>query len=109
MMTITENTVVSFRYMMTDKKGKVLEDRTSGTPACYLHGGTSISPLLQQQLAGMSVGEQRDIILDHTGVVVYFNVQVIELRAANAEELLLGYPLGTSEEICEADCKCFET
>jgi FKBP-type peptidyl-prolyl cis-trans isomerase 2 len=108
MKTIMKNTVVSFRYIMRDAKGKVLEDLTSGEPTRYLHGSNEISLILQNQMEGMKEGETGDIsLLESMGNAsgdYFFKVFIETVRPANEEEILLGYPLTLSD--CGEDCEC---
>jgi FKBP-type peptidyl-prolyl cis-trans isomerase 2 len=108
MKVIMKNTVVSFRYVMRDARGHVLEDTTSVDPIRYLHGSSEISPILQKQMEGMKEGEVRDIVLlqsmGNQSGDFSFRVFVETVRPANEEEILLGYPLTLAD--CGEDCEC---
>ncbi|HXF68073.1 MAG TPA: peptidylprolyl isomerase [Burkholderiales bacterium] len=55
-MQIAKDTVVSIAYELYDAEGQLIEK--SGDPLQYLHGGYhGIFPLVEQALAGKSVGE----------------------------------------------------
>ena len=105
---IMKNLVVSFRYVMRDTKGHLLEDTTSVDPTRYLHGSRDISAVLQQQMEGMKEGEVRDIVLpqsmENPSGDFFFRVFVETIRTAKEEEILLGYPLTLAD--CGEDCEC---
>jgi hypothetical protein len=111
MMEITANCVVSIRYIMKSDKDEVLENTLQGEPVSYLHGGTGILTILQQQLEGLKMGDKKTVHLqaeagltDHSFI---FEVVVDDVRAASKEEMLLGYPVQLPIVICEADCDCY--
>jgi hypothetical protein len=108
MKVIMKNMVVTFRYVMRNAKGQVLEDTTAGEPTRYLHGSNEISPLLQQQLEGLKEGATSDIsLLQSMGNAsgdYFFKVIIETVRPANEDELLLGYPLTLAD--CGDDCEC---
>ena len=56
---IRENVIVTIRSCMKNSRGEVLEDRT----VTYLHGSSSISPVLQSQLQGLHIGDQKQLVL----------------------------------------------
>ncbi len=110
MMPIDENTVVTIRYIMKNSKNEVLENNMAGTPVVFLFGTNNISPILQSQLHGLSLGDKKTICLqkeqsaaddDYT-----FEVLVEEVRAALPEEILLGYPLLINANDCDENCAC---
>lgn len=56
-MPISENSVVSIDYVLTDPEGEVLDRSEEGSPLTYLHGANNIIPGLESALAGKAVGE----------------------------------------------------
>ena len=69
-MKITENSVVSFHYTLTDKDGKVIDSSLTdkdgkviegNQPLTYLHGQGQIVPGLENTLAGKVVGDKLDV------------------------------------------------
>ncbi|MEO5573674.1 MAG: peptidylprolyl isomerase [Gammaproteobacteria bacterium] len=64
---IKKNTVVSFKFKVTDTTGKLLEE--SIQPAVYLHGGYGNVPkYLEEQLEGHNVGEHLKVRVEpHQG------------------------------------------
>ena len=62
-MQVTKNTVVTLTYELLDSDGQLIE--SPGTPVEYLHGGyDGIFPLVEQALAGKSVGENCQVRLE---------------------------------------------
>lgn len=57
---IQNDHVVSMNYVLTDKKGAVL-DESHGDPLEYLHGHQNIIPGLEKALTGMKVGEKKRV------------------------------------------------
>jgi FKBP-type peptidyl-prolyl cis-trans isomerase SlyD len=111
MMEVAANCVVSIRYIMKNDTGEVLENTLHGEPVSYLHGGTGILTILQQQLEGLKMGDKKAVHLhaeagltDHSFI---FEVVVDEVRVALTEEIILGYPVQLRVAPCEADCACY--
>lgn len=58
-MSISNNSVVSFHYTLTDSDGKQLDQSNDERgPLVYLHGAGNIIPGLEKQLEGKSVGDK---------------------------------------------------
>ena len=103
MTSVMKNTVVSFRYVMMNDKGQVLEDTTSGVPTRYLHGSDDLSAVLQRQMEGLTAGESTTVSLSESAGDCRFRVFIDGVRPAKENEVLLGYPL---EVDCDEDCEC---
>jgi FKBP-type peptidyl-prolyl cis-trans isomerase SlyD len=62
-MVISENSVVTLSYQLSDSDGNILEE--AGSQLAYIHGGhAGIFPLVEAGLAGKSVGEELKISLE---------------------------------------------
>jgi FKBP-type peptidyl-prolyl cis-trans isomerase SlyD len=110
-MLVEKNKVVSFRYVMKNSKGDILENTLSGAPASYLHGSAGIEPSLQSQLEGMKRGDKKNVFLPaNSGLVsedFIFEIIVDDVRAASGAEIALGYPVQLPVSRCEEDCDCY--
>jgi hypothetical protein len=105
-MVVSLDKVVSFRFVMYDAHGYMLENNHSASPVCYLHGGSTIEISLQEQLEGLSTGDKGKVLV-HAGESQYHCIVEIEcVREATQAEILLGYPIEAGE-ICDPDCECF--
>lgn len=60
-MQISENSVVSFHYTLTNKDGQVIDSSQGNKPLTYLHGVGQIVPGLENTLAGKLVGDKLDV------------------------------------------------
>ena len=56
-MKISNNTVVSMDYILTDDGGQVLDQSAGRGPLSYVHGRQEIVPGLEQALSGRSAGD----------------------------------------------------
>ena len=64
-MLIANNTVASFFYDLYDAtSNELIESNQTEHAVAYLHGGNNILPKLEEQLAGMAVGDTKDITLE---------------------------------------------
>ncbi|RLB49787.1 MAG: peptidylprolyl isomerase [Deltaproteobacteria bacterium] len=54
---IAAGKVAGIHYVLTDGKGKVLDQSTEEHPMYYLHGHRNLVPGLEKQLAGKKVGD----------------------------------------------------
>ena len=110
-MQIEENTIVSFRYIMKDDTGTVVENTMDGLPVNYLYGSAAILPLLQLQMKGLKPGDKKTICLPaesgFTNHDFTFEIIIDHVRKAMNEELILGYPVTTNVEKCEQNCDCY--
>lgn len=57
-MNISDNSVASFHYTLTDSSGQVLDSSEGKEPLTYLHGVGNIIPGLEKELAGKAVGDK---------------------------------------------------
>jgi FKBP-type peptidyl-prolyl cis-trans isomerase SlyD len=60
-MQISENSVVSFHYTLTDSTGKVIDTSQGNEPLTYLHGVGQIVPGLENALVGKTPGDKLDV------------------------------------------------
>ncbi|OBS08045.1 FKBP-type peptidyl-prolyl cis-trans isomerase [Acidihalobacter prosperus] len=56
-MQISNNTVVTIDYTLTDDAGEVIDSSRGGEPMAYLHGARNIIPGLEAALEGKSAGD----------------------------------------------------
>lgn len=59
---IAANMVVSMNYTLTDPSGKTL-DASGDEPLEYLQGHQNIIPGLERELAGLKVGERKQVVV----------------------------------------------
>ena len=64
-MLIADKKVVHIDYTLKNDGGDVL-DSSEGEPLAYLHGGGMIVPGLERALAGLKVGDARDVVVEAT-------------------------------------------
>jgi FKBP-type peptidyl-prolyl cis-trans isomerase SlyD len=60
-MTIKDNSAVSFHYTLTDDDGQQLDSSVGNAPLAYLHGAGNIIPGLENALTGKSVGDNMTV------------------------------------------------
>jgi hypothetical protein len=112
MFCVDKDMVVALRYIMRNSKGDVLEDTMRASPVNYLHGSKEILPLLQEQLQGLKAGNKKQVFLrkqnSEANDDFVFDVVIDNVRKALAEEIILGYPIQITTEICNDDCYCFD-
>ena len=60
-MQISENSVVSFHYTLTDSTGKVIDSSQGNEPLTYLHGIGQMVPGLENALVGKTAGDKLDV------------------------------------------------
>lgn len=108
---INKDMVVALRYIMRNGKDDVLENTMDALPVNYLHGSAEILPMLQQQLQGLKAGDKKQVVLSKQNSGAdddfIFDVFIDDVRAALPEEIILGYPVNITTEICKDDCYCY--
>jgi FKBP-type peptidyl-prolyl cis-trans isomerase SlyD len=62
--TIVDGKVVGIHYTLRDDAGAVLDSSSGGDPLQYLHGVGNIIPGLEAALAGRSVGEHLEVVVE---------------------------------------------
>lgn len=60
-MQITDDTVASIHYTLTNAAGDVIDASPADQPLTYLHGAGNIVPGLEQALEGSSAGDRFDV------------------------------------------------
>lgn len=109
---VKKNIVVSFRYLMKNNRGEVIENTMEGAPKYYLHGSEGIDSSLQAQFEDLKVGDSKIIYLKKgdgmPGQDFTFDVVIDNLRPASEEEVMLGYPVMIDNLICSLDCDCYK-
>ena len=121
---IAPGSVVTIRYTLTGKDGKVL-DESGAEGMDYLHGADNIVPGLEKQLVGRAVGDKLnavvspdegygerkgspqkvprksfpdDVEIDRNhplaGMTLTFDVEILAIRSATKDELAHGHPHG---------------
>lgn len=60
--TITNNMVVSMNYTLKDKQGEVI-DASGDEPLQYLQGFQNIIPGLEAALAGLKIGDKKQVVI----------------------------------------------
>ena len=63
MSAIEKNKVVLFTYQLSEAGGSKIESSDGAAPMTYLHGYNNILPSLEEELAGLSISEQKTITL----------------------------------------------
>lgn len=58
---VTDGLVVSLAYTLRLDDGEEIDSAEAGDPLVYLHGAQNIIPGLEQALAGLKVGDTRDV------------------------------------------------
>lgn len=109
---VDKDMVIALRYIMRNRNGDVLEDTIQSTPVNYLHGSTGILPMLQKQLEGLKAGDKKKVYLfkdsSDADDDFEFDVVIDDVREALDEEIILGYPVKITIEVCEDDCVCYD-
>lgn len=62
-MQIAQNSVASLRYVLTDTKGKILDEATIEEPFVYLHGANNIIAGLETALVGKSTNDKLEVTI----------------------------------------------
>jgi len=104
-MEVTENTVVSLRYIMKNNEGEELENTFSGPAVQYLHGSGKILPQLETLLSGLKTGDKKKITVEMPNTF-HFDVRIDDIRVATPEEIRLGIPITITDNGCGPGCCC---
>ena len=111
-MHISEHTVVSIRYKMTNTRGEVLENTMAGPPIQYIQGRGNILPALEAELNGLKTGECKTILISkekgYNEADDEFIIEVIidEIRQATEQELKEGLLQLQPTTNCSGGCVC---
>ena len=58
---IKDKTVVGINYVLTNSEGEKLDKSEENQPLVYLHGTSQIVPGLEKELAGLKVGDKKNV------------------------------------------------
>jgi FKBP-type peptidyl-prolyl cis-trans isomerase SlyD len=98
-MGIQQNDVVSFEYRLTVSESVV--DASDGEPLLYLHGHGNIIAGLEQELAGMKLGEEKTVVVspqDGYGLYDEELIQTIPTTSFDDELEVGGHYTGENED-----------
>ena len=69
---VREDQVVSLAYVLRDSDGEVLDSAGDDSPLEYIHGYGQIIPGLESELYGMSIDDEKDVVVDpESGYGIY--------------------------------------
>lgn len=111
-MEVENKRIVSFRYLMKNSKGEVLENIMESSPFTYLHGVGNILPSLENYLLGLKAGEEKIFSLsdgpenDERNEKYTFKVIIDAVRLPTEEELDPEYFNQNNKQNCGPDCCC---
>ncbi len=74
---VEKNKVVSVEYTLRLDSGEVI-DENPGDPIVYLHGAGQLIPGLEKGMEGMSIGEEKDIVVPPTEAYGEFDENAIQ-------------------------------
>ncbi len=60
-MSIKQDSVVLFNYVLKDDAGSVIDESSPGEPLAYLHGHGNIVPGLERELEGRNTGDKLSV------------------------------------------------
>jgi FKBP-type peptidyl-prolyl cis-trans isomerase SlyD len=60
---VTDNVVVSLNYVLRLEDDREIERSAKDTPMEYLHGNKNIIPGLENELEGLKIGDEKDVIV----------------------------------------------
>jgi FKBP-type peptidyl-prolyl cis-trans isomerase SlyD len=99
--------VISFHYTLKDKTGLTLDSSQAKPPLTYMEGAEMIIDGLEKRMLDMNKGDKRKIVVPAAeayglkgpenrhplaGKELTFDVEVVTVREATAEELAHGHP-----------------
>jgi FKBP-type peptidyl-prolyl cis-trans isomerase SlyD len=58
---ITNGSIVTFEYTLSDENGKIIESNRGEEPVSYTHGANQIIPGLEKGFLGMEINEEKSI------------------------------------------------
>lgn len=61
--TIQDKIIVGLTYTLTNDGGETLDKADSSDPFYYLHGAQNIVPGLEEELAGLKVGDKKNVVV----------------------------------------------
>jgi FKBP-type peptidyl-prolyl cis-trans isomerase SlyD len=64
---IANDSVVELDYRLHLGDGEVIDQSSPGDPLSYLHGHGQIVPGLEKELAGMTIGDQKKVVVPPAG------------------------------------------
>lgn len=93
-MQITDNTVVSFEYTLTDDSGNILDTSEGREALSYIHGSGSIIPGLENALAGKLLGDELSVTVSPDEGYGKRNEQLIQVVSRDMFESIDNLEVG---------------
>ena len=100
-MTISENTVVTMHYTLTDNSKEVIDTSIGREPMVYMHGGGQLISGLEKELGGKAAGDKLEVsISPEEGYGLRMEELVKKVPRANfpAEDIKPGMQFQTETE-----------
>lgn len=98
---IAKNTVVNLEYILTLENGKEIDRADINKPLEYLHGFGNIVPGLEKALEGMTVGEEKQVVVPaEDGYGERDEDDVVEIprdKFPDSMELKVGNPMNVQD------------
>lgn len=85
-MNISNHSVVSIHYTLTNNDGEVLDSSEGNAPLTYLHGVGNLIPGLENELLGKSVGDEFEVSIPPAEGYGELNEQLIQSVPLSAFE-----------------------
>ena len=108
-MNITDNTMVSLRYLVKDKQGEVIENIMDCEPVKYVQGSGKLLPELEDAVKGLQAGDAKSFTLAGPNVSreLFIDVIIDDVREALPGELQHGGPVPLAgKNGCGDGCCC---
>ena len=88
MVAITKNRIVGIYYEIKDHAGNTIDSNVGFAPLEYLHGANNILPALEDELEGLMINEEKQVILMPSQTYGEYDVTLV--YQADTEELKEG-------------------
>ena len=100
-MIVSEQKVVSIKYIMRNSAGEELENTMYDDPLVFLYGTGKILPELEKGLIGMQPGDKKSFTVYSEDVAgtegeLHFEIEIKDVRKATEEEINAGRAIDSS-------------
>ncbi|TVR02289.1 MAG: peptidylprolyl isomerase [Spirochaetaceae bacterium] len=102
-MTVQDNTIVSINYTLTDDSGSVIDSSEQRDPLSFFFGAGTIIPGLEKALAGKSVGDSLDVVVEPAEAYGEYNDQLVFAVPADRIQDAGGLEVGAQVQAQTAD------
>ncbi len=109
--TVRDNQVVSLSYVLRDNEGDLIDSAEADSPLEYIQGYGQIIPGLENELYGMAIDDEKDVVVDPENAYGIYDPEASQIAPLEmfpeGMELEIGLPVDVYDEETDEPTEAF--